>query len=221
MTVNCDKSAVRLFLLFLITADLFWPQFTPFSPGIALSCGIIVASSWSGNSYLPVIKRQSSRILGSAIICLGFGFNLGQILVAGYHAIGFTTVSIALTLLGMALGKTFGSDRTLSALICIGTAICGGSAIAAIAPLLRSRHEQTAVYTMVCTGVSLCEQLSAISLYRSIHKAFRRGSVYCSAVHHRLRHIIINFENHRLAAVSPGSIIMVDSIGLRNSFDKI
>jgi len=141
-----DKPTIWLLIMLLIIADLLKLPFAPYLPGIALLGGIVVASVWNSNSYLPVIKHKSSRVLSYAIICLGFGFNLTSILLAGYHAIGYTVVSIISTLaVGIVLGKLFGNDRILSILISVGTAICGGSAIAAVAPILRSKHEQTAV----------------------------------------------------------------------------
>ncbi|MFA6075828.1 MAG: putative sulfate exporter family transporter [Negativicutes bacterium] len=154
-----EKFTIWFIIAALVSADLLKPPFAAYLPGIALLSGIAVASCWSSNQYLQLIKKQSSRVLSYAIVCLGFGFNLTSIMVAGYHAIGYTVISIVLTLAaGIGIGKLFGTDRILSILISVGTAICGGSAIAAVAPILRSRHEQTAVamgVVFILNGIGL------------------------------------------------------------------
>ncbi len=77
---------------------------------------------------------------------LGFGMNLGQVFAAGRAGLLYSAVGISLTLgLGMLLGKLFRVDRIGSTLIAAGTAICGGSAIAALGPVLEAGEEAMAV----------------------------------------------------------------------------
>ena len=85
-------------------------------------------------------------VLQVSIIGLGFGINLKQALQAGSEGFLFTVFSITLiVVLGIVLGYIFRIDKIITQLISFGTAICGGSAIAAIAPILKADGKQTSV----------------------------------------------------------------------------
>ena len=85
-------------------------------------------------------------VLQVSIVGLGFGINLKQALQAGSEGFLFTVFSITLiVVLGIALGYIFRIDKIITQLISFGTAICGGSAIAAIAPILKADGKQTSV----------------------------------------------------------------------------
>ena len=91
--------------------------------------------------------RHGSRLLLQlSVVGLGFGMNLHQVLVAGRSGFVYTAGSITLVLLlGWALGKLLQVKPTTSYLISTGTAICGGSAIAAISPITEANDEEIAV----------------------------------------------------------------------------
>lgn len=115
------------------------------APWVALAGGIAFALML-GNPFYDHTGKLTPRLLGWAIIALGAGMNLDAVMLAGSQGFFYTAISIALTLLfGFALGRLFnaGDDRT--ALISAGTAICGGSAIAAIAPVIRAKQSDIAV----------------------------------------------------------------------------
>lgn len=121
-------------------------SFKHFLPGIALVIGMILTAIQNDEAIGHKSKLWSSKVLSYAIIFLGFGFNLTNILKAGAAGIGYTVISIGGTLiLGLVIGKLLGNQGKISTLISSGTAICGGSAIAAIAPVIRANHEETAV----------------------------------------------------------------------------
>lgn len=121
-------------------------SFKHFLPGIALVIGMLLTALQDDPAISHQSKLWSSKVLSYAIIFLGFGFNLTNILKAGAAGIGYTVISIGGTLiLGLLLGKLLGNKGKISTLISSGTAICGGSAIAAIAPVIRANHEETAV----------------------------------------------------------------------------
>ena len=85
-------------------------------------------------------------VLQVSIVGLGFGINLKQALQAGSEGFLFTVFSITLiVVLGIVLGYIFRIDKIITQLISFGTAICGGSAIAAIAPILKADGKQTSV----------------------------------------------------------------------------
>ncbi|PLY04216.1 MAG: putative sulfate exporter family transporter [Desulfuromonas sp.] len=111
----------------------------------ALVAGILF-SFLLGNPWPQQSARLSKIILQLSVVGLGFGLGLGDVLRTGRDSLLYTIVGISLTLLlGLALGKLLGNDRNTSALIAFGTAICGGSAIAAMAPVLKAKNEETAV----------------------------------------------------------------------------
>jgi uncharacterized integral membrane protein (TIGR00698 family) len=85
----------------------------------------------------PLAKTYSKFALSLSIILLGAGVDLNLLFQVGYRTFHFTALGIALTLaLGALLGKAFGVEKNMSQLVSFGTAICGGSAIATLAPII-------------------------------------------------------------------------------------
>lgn len=135
-----------VFILVLLGLNFSNFSFKHFLPGIALLAGIILTAIQNDDAIAHYSKLWSSKVLSYAIIFLGFGFNLSNILKAGMAGIGYTVISIGGTLcLGLLIGKWLKNQDKISMLISSGTAICGGSAIAAIAPVIRANHAETAV----------------------------------------------------------------------------
>jgi uncharacterized integral membrane protein (TIGR00698 family) len=115
------------------------------SPPIALLLGLIVANL-SGHPFLHLNHKATNILLQVSVVGLGFGMNLNSALSAGKEGFIFTILSIFSTLiLGTFLGKWLKIEKKTSHLISCGTAICGGSAIAAIAPVIKSDEKQTSI----------------------------------------------------------------------------
>lgn len=115
------------------------------SPPIALVLGLIVANLF-GHPFLELNHKATNYLLQFSVVGLGFGMNVHSAVSAGKEGFLFTIISIVSTLvLGTFLGKWFKNDEKTSHLISCGTAICGGSAIAAIAPVIKSNEKQTSV----------------------------------------------------------------------------
>ncbi len=115
------------------------------SPGIALMLGICVALTL-GNPYQIFTARSITPLLQISVIGLGTGMNLIEVGHAGIHGFFYTVIGITLTItIGLALGRLIGTERDTSLLVTVGTAICGGSAIAAIAPAIRARSHEVSV----------------------------------------------------------------------------
>lgn len=92
------------------------------------------------------INQLTKKMLAYSIIGLGFGINLEQAIVASSEGIGLILVSIFSTLtLGWVLTSALRIDRKTGYLIASGTAICGGSAIAAVAPAIDAKGDQTSL----------------------------------------------------------------------------
>ena len=78
-------------------------------------------------------------MLQISVVGLGFGLGIGEVWTVGKDSVVYTMLGIASTLvLGRLLQKFFSADKNTAALIAFGTAVCGGSAIAAMAPVLKS-----------------------------------------------------------------------------------
>ena len=115
------------------------------SPAIALLLGLLVAQT-IGHPYLHLNNKATHVLLQASVVGLGFGMNVNTALQAGKQGILFTIVSIAGTLLmGYFLGKQLKTGKKTSFLISAGTAICGGSAIAAISPVIKAEEKQISV----------------------------------------------------------------------------
>lgn len=115
------------------------------TPPIALVLGLLVANLF-GHPYLHLNHKATNVLLQISVVGLGFGMNVNSALAAGKDGFLFTIGSILSTLiLGTFIGKWLNIEKKTSHLISCGTAICGGSAIAAIAPVIKSNEKQTSV----------------------------------------------------------------------------
>jgi uncharacterized integral membrane protein (TIGR00698 family) len=115
------------------------------SSATALLLGIVL-SIFIGNPFTDTTKAISQKLLAYSIIGLGAGMNLITVGQAGLSGLSYTIISISLTLiLGIILGKIMKSDGETSVLISVGTAICGGSAIAAVAPAIKAKSQSITV----------------------------------------------------------------------------
>jgi uncharacterized membrane protein YadS len=115
------------------------------SPPIALSAGILFGLSFT-HPYISESRGIARILLQSSVVALGFGMNLYEVVRAGRSGFLYTALGIFFALsLGLALGRLFEVRGKASFLITTGTAICGGSAIAAIAPILEADEHEMAV----------------------------------------------------------------------------
>lgn len=113
---------------------------------IALFLGIVFALTF-GATYADFTKLMSKKMLQYSVIGLGFGMNVNQAIASGREGMLFTIVSVFGTLgLGYLIGrKILKVDSQTSYLISSGTAICGGSAIAAVGPTIKAKSESMTV----------------------------------------------------------------------------
>ena len=112
------------------------------TPAIALFAGLAFALT-AGQPYPKFSKKTSKYLLQFSVVGLGFGMNLYASLQSGKEGMLFTIVSVfAVLALGIWLGKRLLIDRKTSYLIAAGTAICGGSAIAAVGPVVKADDNQ-------------------------------------------------------------------------------
>lgn len=134
----------KLFIGLLATLGLacLWPAVPP---AAALAAGLLLALVL-GNPYAHLTAKASRRLLAVSVVGLGAGMDLAAVARAGLAGLGYTFAGIAgALLLGIFLGKVLKAERDTSLLVSAGTAICGGSAIAAIAPVIRAEPPAVAV----------------------------------------------------------------------------
>ncbi|RSK35272.1 YeiH family protein [Hymenobacter metallilatus] len=132
-----SRAVFAVFLVFCLTP---WA-----SPPVALALGLVLAQT-VGNPFPSFTKTYTAKLLQYSVIGLGFGMNAYSAVQAGRQGILFTVCSIFGTLLlGYVAGRWLKLGRHLTHLISCGTAICGGSAIAAVGPVVRAKDEEMSV----------------------------------------------------------------------------
>lgn len=138
-----DRSITTREVIFVIalTACL-----TPWiSPPVALMIGLVIAQ-FIGHPFLHLNHKATHILLQISVVGLGFGMNVHSALKAGSEGFLFTVASITGTLvIGYIAGRLLKIESKTSHLISCGTAICGGSAIAAISPVIRAEEKQISV----------------------------------------------------------------------------
>lgn len=138
-----DKSITTREVIFVLAVVLCLSPLI--SPPIALLMGLIIAQ-FIGHPYLHLNHKATHILLQVSVVGLGFGMNVTSALKAGKEGILFTIVSIIGTLvIGFFMGKFLKIEKKTSYLISAGTAICGGSAIAAISPVIKAQEKQISV----------------------------------------------------------------------------
>lgn len=144
-------------IVFIILAVLC---LTPLiSSPIALALGFLLAV-FIGNPFEKHLHQYIHLLLQISIVGLGFGLKLDEALHAGKTGLVLTVVSIlTVMILGYFLGRLFKLERPLSYLISAGTAICGGSAIAAVSPIIKPSTKQ------ISLALAIVFTLNSIALF--------------------------------------------------------
>ncbi|NDW11916.1 putative sulfate exporter family transporter [Bacteroides sp. 214] len=144
---------IRLLFVLLFIGSAF------VAPAISLFSGILFALLFA-NPYPVVSKKVSKYLLQVAVVGLGFGMNLHQSLATGRDGMLFTIVSVVSVLVvGYFLGRWLKIPTRLGYLISSGTAICGGSAIAAVSPVIEADDNETSM------SLAVIFTLNALALF--------------------------------------------------------
>ena len=118
-------------------------------PGLPAWAGLLAGAALAltlGNPHLSRTRKATPLLLAWSVVGLGAAMNLRTVAPVGLQGFAYTAVGITLALLlGQVLGRWLKVPRTAALLTSAGTAICGGSAIAALAPVLRADEEDTSV----------------------------------------------------------------------------
>ncbi|SFC05151.1 YeiH family protein [Pseudoalteromonas denitrificans] len=139
LSVYHHYKKVLYILLFLLTA----------LPFIGATSALILGTIFSfifNNPFEKGSATLSKWLLKAAVIGLGFSVDINQVIEIGKNSLLLTALSISLILLiGQAFGKWLKIKNNISILISFGTAICGGSAIAAMAPVIKAKDDEIAI----------------------------------------------------------------------------
>lgn len=136
---------IYIFIIALIVFPFNQFGLPVISAPVALLLGLIFAFIFP-NPYPKFNKKTSKYLLQVAVVCLGFNMNLQESLKSGSEGMLFTVVSVVgVMALGVLLGYMLHINRKTAYLISSGTAICGGSAIAAVGPVVKANENEMAV----------------------------------------------------------------------------
>lgn len=135
-----------MLLIMLVPFELFSSDGDPLiTPAIALFLGLMFAFVF-GTPCPRFNKKLSKYLLQISVVGLGFGMNIVESLKSGADGMLFTIVSVAVVMVaGIIIGRMMNVNEKNAYLISSGTAICGGSAIAAVGPVLKANEHEMAV----------------------------------------------------------------------------
>ncbi|MDQ0920196.1 YeiH family protein [Paenibacillus sp. V4I5] len=137
------------------------------------------------------ITFSSKFLLRAGIILMGVRLNFNQILDAGIRVVLIDMIVIAFTLTIMIfLGKWLRVDKTLGVLIAVGTAVCGAAAIVAVAPLIGTKKEQTAISVACIAILGTLGAVFYIFLYPYLGLDSYSYGVFAGSTLHELAHVI-------------------------------
>lgn len=176
--------------------------------------GIMIVSILVGMSWRSLMGQQvnsevgigfsSKYLLRLGIILMGLRLNLQQIVEAGLSVILIDVIVITFTLVLMIyLGKVFKINRQLSALIAVGTAVCGAAAIVAVSSVIKTKKEYTALAVACIAILGTFGALIYIFLYPVLPLESESYGVLVGATLHELAHVI--------AAAAPGGGASMDN----------
>ena len=145
----------RQILFLALGLAMLFPWASPLlALGLGLAYGLTLGCPWPTG-----LGRVSGLLLKSSVVGLGFGMSLRAVLVAGLQGLWVTAGGILLALaLGLLIGRLLRVEQVTARLISVGTAVCGGSAIAAVGPILGASGQAMAVSlatVFVLNGVAL------------------------------------------------------------------
>ncbi|WP_134703883.1 YeiH family protein [Ammoniphilus sp. YIM 78166] len=157
---------------------------------------IILGMSWKALMQVPAdasagITFSSKILLRAGIILMGLRLNFSQIVEAGFSVVLVDIIVIAFTLtLMIYLGKVLSVDKYLSALIAVGTAVCGAAAIVAVAPLIKAKKEFVAVSVACIAILGTIGTIIYTVLYPVLGLDSYQYGVLVGATLHELAHVI-------------------------------
>ncbi|MBS1566413.1 MAG: putative sulfate exporter family transporter [Bacteroidetes bacterium] len=177
------------------------------SPPVALLLGIVVAR-FVGHPYMHLNHRATHILLQVSVVGLGFGMQLGSALRMGGEGLFLTAFSITATLAGgLLLGRWLHVDRKTSFLIASGTAICGGSAIAAVSPVIGAKEQQLSVSLGVVFILNAVALFLFPGLGHLLHLSENQFGYWCALAIHDTSSVVGAAGKYGTAALATATTV--------------
>ena len=178
-----------------------------FSPPIALVGGLVYGFSF-GHPFHSEARNLSKLLLQASVVGLGFGMNLQQVMRAGRSGFIYTAGSISVALLlGWALGRLLRVRERISYLISAGTAICGGSAIAAISPIANASQEEIAVSLGTVFVLNSIALLTFPVIGTSLHMTQSQFGLWSALAIHDISSVVGATAKYGTVALAVGTTV--------------
>ena len=195
---------LRKGLFFLLLAASLLPFV---STGAGLAMGIAF-SFLVGNPWPDQTSRFSKDLLKISVVGLGFGIQLAEVWRIGRSSLVYTFVGIVGTLVaGTLLGRALKMRQSTSTLVSFGTAICGGSAIAAMAPVVQAENEDVAV------SLATVFTLNSVALFlfpvigHFLHLGQEAFGIWAGVAIHDTSSVVGAASTYGLAALATGTTV--------------
>jgi uncharacterized integral membrane protein (TIGR00698 family) len=177
------------------------------SPASALLLGIALALLLE-NPYSQISRHTAKILLQACVVALGFGMNLAVVLAAGKSGMLFAGGSIAGTLvLGYLAGRVLKINVKTSALITVGTAICGGSAIAAVGSVIGAAESEMTV----AMGTVFLLNAAALSVFpivgHALHLSQNQFGTWAGVAIHDISSVVGAASRYGLPALQTATAV--------------
>ena len=177
------------------------------SPPIALAGGLIYGFSFLHPFHVEA-KKLSKLLLQASVVGLGFGMDLQQVMQAGRSGFIYTAGSISIALLlGWGLGRLLRVKQRISYLISAGTAICGGSAIAAIAPITNASQEEIAVSLGTVFVLNSIALLTFPAIGTALHMTQAQFGLWSALAIHDISSVVGATAKYGVVALTVGTTV--------------
>ena len=177
------------------------------SPPIALAGGLIYGFSFLHPFHVEA-KKLSRLLLQASVVGLGFGMDLQQVMQAGRSGFIYTAGSISIALLlGWGLGRLLRVKQRISYLISAGTAICGGSAIAAIAPITNASQEEIAVSLGTVFVLNSIALLTFPAIGIALHMTQSQFGLWSALAIHDISSVVGATAKYGVVALTVGTTV--------------
>jgi uncharacterized integral membrane protein (TIGR00698 family) len=177
------------------------------SPPIALAGGLIYGFSFLHPFHVEA-KKLSKLLLQASVVGLGFGMDLQQVMQAGRSGFIYTAGSISIALLlGWGLGRLLQVKQRISYLISCGTAICGGSAIAAIAPITNASQEEIAVALGTVFVLNSIALLTFPAIGNALHMTQSQFGLWSALAIHDISSVVGATAKYGAVALTVGTTV--------------
>jgi uncharacterized integral membrane protein (TIGR00698 family) len=177
------------------------------SPPIALAGGLIYGFSFVHPFHIEA-KKLSKILLQASVVGLGFGMDLQQVMQAGRAGFIYTAAGISFALLlGWGLGRLLHVKQRISYLISAGTAICGGSAIAAVAPITNASQEEIAVSLGTVFVLNSVALLTFPAIGTALHMTQTQFGLWSALAIHDISSVVGATAKYGAVALAVGTTV--------------